>query len=302
MLSPRAPCLLAACVALAAVSCVAAEQETTFGVFPGDCFEKLVMQQQLADLVCLKKVVSKLLGYAIITGAFALKVPQILNILAAKDATGLSPSAFYMETVAFAATVAYNLLQANPFSTYGEAVIILVQNVALVILLWVYMDAEERPSAATRAVLSLGFVGLLVGMFALPPELQTLLPTVSIASGITSRLPQIWTNFRNGHTGQMAVVTWVLNLAGGLARVFTTLQEVDDALILASFVIGAALSAVIVAQILWYWTATAKVLAERQAARDKRAGDEAQEAVPAHAVHAEDRDAATTVRRRRRED
>ena len=66
-------------------------------------------------------------------------------------------------------------------------------------------------------------------------------------------VPQILTNFRNGHTGQLALVTWVLNFLGALARVFTTLQEVDDVLVLAGFVAGASLSFIIIVQIFLYW-------------------------------------------------
>ena len=44
-------------------------------------------------------------------------------------------------------------------------------------------------------------------------------------------------------------------LLGSLSRIFTTLQEVDDPLILYSFVAGFALNAVIAAQMAYYWNA-----------------------------------------------
>ena len=33
------------------------------------------------------------------------------------------------------------------------------------------------------------------------------------------------TNYKNGHTGQLAVITWLLNFVGAIARVFTTMQD-----------------------------------------------------------------------------
>lgn len=42
-------------------------------------------------------------------------------------------------------------------------------------------------------------------------------------------------------------------MLGSLARVFTTLQEVDDKVILYSFVAGFALNLVLALQMLWYW-------------------------------------------------
>ena len=45
-------------------------------------------------------------------------------------------------------------------------------------------------------------------------------------------------------------------LAGSLSRIFTTLQEVPDPLILYGFVAAFTLNAVIAAQMVWYWNAT----------------------------------------------
>jgi mannose-P-dolichol utilization defect protein 1 len=54
-------------------------------------------------------------------------------------------------------------------------------------------------------------------------------------------------------------------LLGSLARVFTTLQEVDDKLILYSFVAGCALNLVLALQMLYYWNQpSAKPLGARK--------------------------------------
>ncbi len=42
-------------------------------------------------------------------------------------------------------------------------------------------------------------------------------------------------------------------LAGSLSRIFTTLQEVDDKIILYGFIAGFALNAVLAAQMVYYW-------------------------------------------------
>jgi mannose-P-dolichol utilization defect protein 1 len=45
-------------------------------------------------------------------------------------------------------------------------------------------------------------------------------------------------------------------LAGSLARIFTTLQEVDDKLILYGFLVGFALNAVLATQMIYYWNSS----------------------------------------------
>lgn len=48
-------------------------------------------------------------------------------------------------------------------------------------------------------------------------------------------------------------------LAGSLSRIFTTLQEVDDKLILYGFIAGFVLNAILAMQMVYYWNApTAK--------------------------------------------
>jgi mannose-P-dolichol utilization defect protein 1 len=46
-------------------------------------------------------------------------------------------------------------------------------------------------------------------------------------------------------------------LAGSLSRIFTTLQEVDDKLILYGFIAGFALNLVLAIQMVYYWNAPA---------------------------------------------
>jgi len=249
-----------------------------FLIFTEECFT-ILTSGDLFNVPCLTKALSKLLSYAIIAGAFVLKVPQILKILQAGDVTGLSPISFYLETLSFTTGVSYNIIQGYPFSSYGEAIVILAQNYLLIVMLWNY---SGRPNYLSRLLITLTYVGLTYSMFLLPQleptvranipalnkmllsPLHTILPTVGIATTIASRVPQIYTNYSNGHTGQMALITWVLNMGGSLARVFTTLQEVNDAIILSGYIIGASLSSVLVFQIIYFWKTTDKALATQK--------------------------------------
>lgn len=54
-------------------------------------------------------------------------------------------------------------------------------------------------------------------------------------------------------------------LAGSLSRIFTTLQEVDDKLILYGFISGFALNAILALQMVYYWNApSAKARGKRK--------------------------------------
>ena len=158
------------------------------------------------------KVVAKALGYAIVLGSLTLKVPQIYNIVSSKRADGISPFSFYVEVYVMITSVAYNILQKNPFSSYGDNVSILFQNIILVAVLWFYM--KPRPSSLHVTFISTTFIVLLAVSMHLPHEYQSLLVLVGIPLLITGRVPQIVSNFSNKSTGQLSGITTVLQTAG----------------------------------------------------------------------------------------
>ena len=43
-------------------------------------------------------------------------------------------------------------------------------------------------------------------------------------------------NARQRHTGQLSVVTYALNTLGGLGRIFTSMQELNDPIVVAAAV------------------------------------------------------------------
>jgi mannose-P-dolichol utilization defect protein 1 len=238
----------------------AAAQEFRFGVFSPECYENYFTHGKFDDTACFKLTLSKALGYAIVVGSFLLKAPQIAKIVTSGSVEGLSVFSCYLDVLVFQSGMSYNLLRGYPLSTFAESIVIYVQNVVIVLLIW--NKAKPTVPLPERVAFILALAGHAAGVsYALPPQHWHILPTIGIGLTVWSRVPQIWTNFRNGHTGQLALATWALNALGALARVFTTIQEVDDPVILAGFTIGCSLSFIIVAQILWYWNATEKAVA-----------------------------------------
>ena len=79
---------------------------------------------------------------------------------------------------------------------------------------------------------------------------------VNVFSSFFLQLIQIVANFRNGHTGQLSAITVFLLLGGSLARIFTTIQETGDALLLSQYLVACSLNAIMWSQILYYWNVT----------------------------------------------
>jgi len=215
------------------------------------------------DAKCLQLFISRSLSLGIICGACILKVPQILKILRAKGTgpqkvAGINKLSLLGELLCFAIIIAFNRSKAFPFSTYGETFFIALQNLIIVFLIDWYSNPEPTAAVSRTALAWAAFGGLLAVLLSpglLPPSALQILMGLTIPLFSASRVPQIWQNFRTGSTGQLALATSAMAFAGSLARVFTTLQEAKDNLLLLGFAVGALLNGILAAQILYYGTA-----------------------------------------------
>eukprot|EP00750_Incisomonas_marina_P013444 INCI17345.1.p1 GENE.INCI17345.1~~INCI17345.1.p1 ORF type:complete len:342 (-),score=60.98 INCI17345.1:180-1088(-) len=225
-------------------------EKTFLLLFTERCWDTFFHDLNFLDLQCIKSVVSKGLGLGIILGSFLLKAPQIFNILKARSGRGLEPTALYLDVAAFIGPAVYNFRLGYPFLSYGESIVILVQNVIIVLLVWAF---SPKPVAFShKAMVIAALCGAVVGGFAIPPEYLRVLPTLAITMTISSRLPQIAANFRTKDTGVSSSITWFLNFVGAAIRVLTTLNETGDLLQASSFALGATCSAIILMQVCIY--------------------------------------------------
>ncbi|KAL9942651.1 Mannose-P-dolichol utilization defect 1 protein [Verticillium nonalfalfae] len=228
------------------------------------CHTSLVRDITLTDDVCLKLAVSKALGLAIVAAASIVKVPQILKLVSSKSPAGVSVLSYALETAAYVVSLAYNYRNGFPFSTYGETALIAAQNVVITVLVLNY--AGRAPLAAIFvSVLAVAFGSLFTDQFVGMEQLSVLQAGAGVV-GVASKIPQILAIWQEGGTGQLSAFTVFNYLVGSLTRIFTTLQEVDDKLILYGFIAGFALNAVLATQMVYYWNApSAKAKGKRKA-------------------------------------
>lgn len=235
------------------------------------CYKTLILDiDLLSQPECVKLAFSKALGLGIVAASSIVKVPQLLKIVASGSGEGVSFLSYLLETGSFLITLAYNARQGNPFSTYGESALIAVQNVIIAALVLHYGGKD-----AAAAVFIAGLAAALYAMFSqnvIDMNTMTMLQAGAGALGVASKLPQIFTIWQEGGTGQLSAFAvsgeifatacaqrltnyWqVFNfLIGSATRIFTTLQEVNDPLILYGFVAGFLLNAVLAVQMIYYW-------------------------------------------------
>ncbi|KAF8638998.1 hypothetical protein AX17_001800 [Amanita inopinata Kibby_2008] len=217
-----------------------------------DCYATLVENLELSDVQCLKYSLSKGLGIGIVVGGSIMKVPQILLILNARSARGLSMPAYVLETLSYAITLAYSFRNNYPFSTYGENFFLTIQNVIITFLIVMYAPRVTNKSQklVTAAVATAASFSLL---HFISDSSLAVLQMSTLPLSLFSKLPQIRQNARTQSTGQLSAFAVISQVAGCLARLFTTATEVKDWLVSAGFALALLLNIVLGLQMYIYW-------------------------------------------------
>uniref|UniRef100_A0A674G8B0 Mannose-P-dolichol utilization defect 1 protein-like n=1 Tax=Taeniopygia guttata TaxID=59729 RepID=A0A674G8B0_TAEGU len=169
---------------------------------------------------CLKILLSKVLGYGIVAGSVLVKVPQLLKVWGSRSGGGLSLPSVLLELLALGGSVGYGCARSFPFSAWGESLFLLLQTLTLLFLI-LHFGGRTGRGLALVAVFG-AFLGLLVSPLT-PLSFVTALQALNLPIIILSRLIQIVTNARQGHTGQLSGVSTGLLFGGALARIFTSL-------------------------------------------------------------------------------
>ena len=194
------------------------------------------------------KLIAKGLGYLIMIGAIGFKVPQIINIISSKSVNGLSALSLYLEVPLILTSIVYNVLQKNPFTSYGETVAISIQNMILVILLWIY--SKPRIPISTIIGVCLSYIIVFIISINLPDYLQPLLVLSNLPLTVAAKIPQIMQNYRAKSTGPLSLVTTILAFVGSLARIFTTIKEIGmDFSLIFAYIVSMTLSGTLLLQV-----------------------------------------------------
>lgn len=220
-----------------------------------ECLNNFLVGKFSAE--CAKLFLAKLLGYAIIGFSFIFKVPIIINMLKMQSSEGLSYLSVYSEILIYHFNFTYGYHQGFPFSAYGESVIVLVQTMIILSLLWKYSKAKKNSLDYYNrfGFLLLFFVVTYILCFKadlVPERVWDMIGSSSIPLISISRFSQIYSSFKAKSTGPLSAFTFILAVSGALARVFTSIAETGDFLMIFVSSYSAFLNLIVLLQIFIY--------------------------------------------------
>lgn len=166
------------------------------------CYQALILDIDPSNTECVKLAISKGLGIGIIAASSVVKVPQMIKLVQSRSAEGVSFLSYLLETSSYLISLAYNVRNGFPFSTFGETALILGQNVIISVLVLNYSGRAGAAAlfvAALAASVATLFTGSIVDMNTL-----SYLQAGAGVLGVASKVPQIAAIWQEGGTGQLS--------------------------------------------------------------------------------------------------
>lgn len=199
---------------------------------------------------CFKSTLSKALGLGIISGSLLVKVPQIMKLFRSKSGEGISIIGVTFDLAAITIYMSYSFVKGFPFTAWGDSIFLAVQTLVIGALVLLYNNSAIKALGYT--LVYLGICVVLMGGLT-PVQILWTLQGFNIPILLAGKLSQAYTNYNNGHTGQLSAVTVFMLFFGSLARIFTSIQETGDSMVILTYIASSFANVVIVAQLLYYW-------------------------------------------------
>ncbi|XP_040286903.1 solute carrier family 66 member 3 [Bufo bufo] len=174
------------------------------------------------------------------------KFPQILSVMAAKSAEGLSLGSVLLEVTGFLVFLRYHMYYEYPMETYLEYPILIAQDAVL--LLFILHYSGSMRSALTYSGMFFGLWNTLV-LKKWIIDIALNLCTLISASSKFLQLQHLW---RTQDSGQASALTWGMATYTCATRIFTTVMTTGDIAVLVRFIVMFVLNCWVVLAILKY--------------------------------------------------
>ncbi|XP_017151914.1 mannose-P-dolichol utilization defect 1 protein homolog [Drosophila miranda] len=214
------------------------------------CYDNYFLEHDFLDIPCFKALLSKGLGLAIIAGSVLVKVPQVLKILNNKSGEGINILGVMLDLLAITFHMSYSFMNGYPFSAWGDSTFLAFQTVAIAVLV-LYFSGRKVQSVIFLLAYAVFLYVLNSGLT--PMKALITIQSCNIPILLVGKLSQAFTNFKAGSTGQLSAATCFMMFAGSVARIFTSIQETGDQMMIITFCFSTFANGVIVAQLLYYW-------------------------------------------------
>jgi hypothetical protein len=160
--------------------------------------------------------------------------------------------AYYSENIGCLHTASHGAHLGLSYLIYGEPMLIIIQNLAIIELIW-KVDATVTLQEKIKYTLFVGLYGCFLFSGMVPEFAWSLITGTTIFFIALSRIPQIYGNYKQQSTGQLAFATFFVNFLRSTVRVLSVFAESSDWTYRLTYSIAYASNVMLVIQFYLYW-------------------------------------------------
>ncbi|KAM4786236.1 solute carrier family 66 member 3 [Cyanocitta cristata] len=175
-----------------------------------------------------------------------IKLPQLVAVLQAGSAWGLSVGSLLLELAGFLVFLRYQIYYGYPLETYLEYPIIIAQDVILLFCI-MHFSGKAKRALFYAVVFWVGWYVLTLQKWIIDLAMN-LCTFVSAASKLV-QLQHLW---QTKDSGQASALTWGMSAYTCATRIITTVMTTNDLAVLIRFIIMLILNIWVTATILHY--------------------------------------------------
>lgn len=179
-----------------------------------------------------------------------------MKIIGSGSVDGLNRLGAYTDVFSYFHTMCYARHRGLGLHIYGEVILIAIQNFTILMCFYKFdKSVQLREKAVFLALFSVYAFILLQGTMVPEPTWKLIISTGPMCSAF-GRFSQMYSNWRNGSTGQLAIVTLLLQTFINTSRMVVTLLDTADWQYRLNYVCSAMFIWMLLTQYLYinYWT------------------------------------------------
>ncbi|VVC97288.1 unnamed protein product [Leptidea sinapis] len=135
-------------------------------------------------------------------------------------------------------------------NAWGDGTFLAIQTATIAALVLNYSGAPTK--AGIFLAMYTGLVSILASGYT-PVNILWNMQAMNVPIIFIAKTIQVVTNYKNGSTGQLSALTCFLLFGGSIARIFTSIQETGDFIIILTYCVSTLANGALVFQLLWYW-------------------------------------------------
>ncbi len=215
------------------------------------CIKKILIFN--FDKKCISFFLSKGLSIILIIFSFTSKLPQISSMYKEKNIKSLNTLSIFSDILIFVFASSYCFHMKYPLLSYGECIIILIENIIIFILFWKYQNEKNSNiKNISFTIFNILFLIIALKFDIIKEKIWKIIYSSTFTLTSISKISQLYSSYKAKSTGPLSAFNFAVGMFSNIIRIYTSLQETGDFFLILNFSYNFTLNLANFSQIIYY--------------------------------------------------